>query len=607
MMRKKLTKRVSRQSISFLALAALALALTGALATPAFADGLAVVPPELAPDLVITNGKVITVDKDFSIAEAVAVKGDKIVAVGTNEEIKKLIGKNSRILDLKGAVMLPGINDSHCHVSGFGLERPPFTLDLNYPKVRSIADVKEAVKARVRELQPGKWVRGQGWDEGYLEECLKNPGVRRPTRWDLDPVSPNNPVCLTDFSHHAVWVNTKALELAGITKDTPNPPGGVIVRDQRGEPTGLLLERAADLVTSIIPAYTREERKEAIVAAMKELNSLGITSATDPGCGPELVSLYNELYNEGKLTVRMNLLRLWRSSNGPQSVEDLEAALKYVGTRTGFGNEWLRIAGVKILADGIPPLKTAWMYNPYIGGGTGGLEVKGDTDDERVEQLTNMILLAHKHRFQVGIHACGDRTIDVCMDAFEKAMKEDPWDARHYVIHGDFAREETIKRFAKYNLGFNVQAAIKWTIAEYMASIVGKDRAAYQWPIKSMLDAGCWVAQSSDASVTYPNWLLGIAGAVLRDSKATGKVWGEDQRITVADAIRGYTILGAYQDHMEDLKGSIEAGKLADFCVIDRDILTIDPRAIRDARVLMTIVGGRIVYNARPDYYPLNN
>lgn len=550
-------------------------------------------------DLVITNGKVITVDEDFSIRQAIAVKGNKIVAVGSNGEVDKYIGKRTKVLDLKGKTVLPGINDSHAHLSSWGLTRPPLSLDLGFPTVKSIADIATAIERKANQIKPGEWIQGRGWDEGYLEECKTAPGVRRPTKWDIDKASPLNPVFTTEYSGHASLVNSKALELAGITKDTPDPVGGIIVRDPKtGEPTGLLMEKARILVSNVIPPWTVNQQKQAIVDGMKEMNSLGITSVTDPGIMPEYVGIYTDVYNEGKSTVRMNVLLYFPIVKGvTQGVEDWEAAFKYVQTRGGFGNEWLRIAGVKIHG-GIPPLKTAWMYEPYVGGGVGSLVIRGETDAEKVKQFTDMILLAHKNRFQVGIHCCGDQEIDVALEAFAKAMKEDPWDARHYVIHSDFASPKACKLAAENNLPMNVQSSIKWTIADFMETIVGEKRGAYQWPLRTMLDAGVRVTNSSDAPVTYPNWLMGVAGAVLRESKATGKVSGPEQRITVPEAIRSYTINGAYQDHQEDIKGSIEVGKLADFCIIEKNILKINPHQIRDTRVLMTIVDGKIVYDA---------
>jgi predicted amidohydrolase YtcJ len=289
---------------------------------------------------------------------------------------------------------------------------------------------------------------------------------------------------------------------------------------------------------------------------------------------------------------------------GKSNLEGTREALKYVGCRYNFGNEWLKVGGAKIIADGIPPLKTAWMYEPYLDGTYGGLVVDGSSAVEQEANLREMIRLLHRNRLQIGIHSCGERTIDVCSDQYMKCIEEDPWDARHYIIHSDFSRPETIKgigQFGKrtgFELGLNVQSAIKWTISDFVATVVGPEKAAYQWPVRVMLDNGIRVANSSDAPVVYPDWKQGVQSAVLRESKATGQVSGPDQRVSVVEAIATYTINGAWLDHMEKLKGSIEVGKLADLCVLDQDILTVDPHRIKDTRTLMTVVGGKVVYDA---------
>lgn len=552
----------------------------------------------------------VTADSNFSIAQAVAVKGDKIVAVGTNDEIEALAGKNAKVLDLKGKTVLPGINDAHIHAALYGGTRPPLALDVGYPTVKSISDIVKAVGEKAKTVKPGEWIRGVGWDEGYLEECLKDQ-TRHPTRWDLDPVSPNNPVLLGDYSQHELWVNSKALELAEITKDTPLPSGGEIVKEPvTGEPTGTLRELPAEgLVMRVVPLWTKEQKKQAILSMMSELNSLGITSITEAALGPggtgfqgglldaECISVYNDLYNEGNLTLRVNILYLF-GEYGSCSFKDFQQIVPYIGIHSGFGNEMLRIAGIKMFADGIPTIKTAWMYEEYVGGGNGSLVLPGETDEERRNELIKMIIYAHKHGFQLGIHSIGGRAIEACIDGFIKAEREEPRGLRHYVIHGDFITDGYAKRAVKYNIGNCVQPIIKWTLSDVMDKVVGIELSAREWPLRTLLDIGVHLSAGSDAPVTYPNWLQGVQAAVLRESKATGTVRGPEQRITVEEAIGMYTIGGAWQDHMEHIKGSIEVGKLADFCILDKDILTVEPHGIKDIRNLMTIVGGKIAYDA---------
>lgn len=548
----------------------------------------------LNPDMVIINGKIVTVDSDFSVAEAVATQDDKITGVGSNADIKKLVGENTQVMDLKEATVLPGINDAHCHLNGFGLERPPMQLDLGYPVIKSIADIKAAVAARIKEAVPGKWISGWGWDRGFLEETKGDPD-HWPTRNDLDPISPDNPIALTEFSGHVLLVNSKALEIAGINRNTPQPPQGFIQKGANGEPTGILFEMTFP-VRAFIPPPTEEERKTGILNAMTELNSLGITCVTEPGLIPEIIRIYTDLYNQGKFTLRVNCM----ISGGP-SLTTVKDVVNHAGTATGFGNEWLRISGLKLLADGIPPSKTAYMYEDYIGGGHGQLLVEGNTDEERYDMLQSMIKYASTHGFQIGIHVTGDKGIDACVDGYIAALKERLWDARHYIIHTDYATPQCIERMAKNNIGANVQSAIKWTIGNLMVGITGEKRSAYHWPLKTLFDKGVNVSNSSDASVTYPDWRQGVESAVLRKDKATGKVIGPEQCITVEQAIRAYTINGAWQDHQDHVRGSIEVGKLADFTIIKDDILTIDPNKIHEIPIFYTIVGGKIVYK-NPKY-----
>ena len=552
-------------------------------------------------DRVFAKGKIVTVDDRFSVAQAVAVKNGLIVAVGTNDEIRALAGRRTRTVDLQGSTVLPGINDSHCHISDWALSRPPLSLDVRFPVVLSIADITKMVAEKARTVKPGEWIVGEGWDEGYLAECLADPD-RKPGKADLDIVAPDNPVFLQEYSGHRALVNSLALSLAGITRDTPDPVGGRIGRTDTGDLTGLLYERGSAALRAVIPPWTYAQRKKALVAAMAELSSLGVTSFTDAGVDREKWACYNDVYNEsfaeGRWTCRVNMLLMLGG------LELMKSVFRYVGARTNFGNEWLKVGGVKLVADGIPPLKTALMWQPYVDGTYGLLVTEGRTLEEQEKSLREAIRVAHANRMQVGIHSCGERTIDIITDEYIKCIEADPWDARHYVIHSDFARPETIKRVADFGrrtgceLAFNVQSAIKWTISDLMEKVVGPERAAYHWPLRTMRDAGVRVVNSSDAPVTYPDWRPGIQGAVLRESKATGKPSGPQQCITVREAIRTYTIDAAWLDHKEGVKGSLEPGKAADFCIIDGDILTMDPHRIVDLRVLMTVAGGNIVHDA---------
>jgi predicted amidohydrolase YtcJ len=564
----------------------------------------------MSADLVITNGKIVTVDHDFSIQQAVAVTAGKIVAVGGNDEINEFIGSDTKVLDLKGKPLLPGINESHMHAPFFGASRPPLSLDLTYPTVQSIPDMVAALKNKVTEVEPGEWVRGFGWDQSTLEECRNDPS-KLPRKGDLDAVSPDHPVAFTDFSVHTLLVNSKALEIAGITKDTPDPPSGEMERDENGEPTGILKEPGAQaLVAAHVPLLTREEKKTALLTTLDHLNANGVTSFTDAAIGPggesflygvmsaEFVDLYQELLAEGKLSARVAVLLLL-GDYGALTYEDLENGLKTFKVPSGFDRTWLQFSGIKIFADGIPLTYTSWMNEDYVSGdaGHGTSVIPGETDDKQRQNLIEMIKLVHRHGFQIGLHATGDRAIDAAVDGFVEAIKEVPGgDPRHYIIHGDFISPQKAKVLARHNFGIAMQPFISAMISDFEPAVVGEQRAAYEWPTRTVLDAGANLTSSSDAPVTYPNWRMGVQAAVLREGLVSGKVSGPEECITVEEAIRSYTINGAWQDRMEDVKGSIEVGKVADFCVIGEDILTVDPHKISEIPVLMTIVGGQIVY-----------
>ena len=561
-------------------------------------------------DLALTHGRVITVNQGFEIAQAVAVKDGRIVAVGSDSEIEALIGPATQTIDLAGQTMLPGINDSHLHAPLFGATRPPLALDLTFPQVKSIADIVEAVKKKAAEVGPGEWIRGFGWDQGSLVECKNDPSML-PRRADIDPVSPDNPVALTDFSGHTILVNSKVLQIAGVSKETADPAAGEMEREAGGEPTGIFKEMGAQmLVTKHVPLLTREEKKTALLSAIGILNSHGVTSITDAAIGPggeayvsgvmsaEFLDIYQELLVEGRLSVRATVLLLL-GEYGALTYDDLKKGLQTLQPPRGADREWLQFPGVKIFADGIPLTYTSWMNEDYVSGdaGHGVSVIPGRTDAEQHDNLVAMIGLVHEHGFQIGVHATGDRAIDASVDGFVEAIKKKPGgDLRHYIIHGDFISPKTCQRLAGIGGGVAMQPTIEAMISDFDPGVVGQKRAAYEWPMRTVISSGLNLTLSSDAPVTVPNWRLGVENAVLRESLPSGTVSGPEECITVEEAIRGYTINAAWQDGMETVKGSIEVGKVADFCVIDQDILSVDPREIRNIKVLKTIVGGKVVY-----------
>ena len=382
------------------------------------------------------------------------------------------------------------------------------------------------------------------------------------------------------------------------------------MRDPSGEPSGLLNEPGAtQLVSTKVAPLSRAEKRAAILSAMAEVNRLGVTSVTEPGLGHavlgapatdrEVASIYNDLYAEGLLTLRMSYLLMFSDffEGGRLDVATLEEYLKHVGFHTGFGNEWLRIAGIKVYSDSMPLNKTSWMNEEYVGGGHGGLLVTGDSEEAQRDELIKIINYASKRRFQCGIHSTGDRAVDAVVDGFVKALDEDPWDARHYVIHADYVTPRARELMARYQIGAAMQSLIKWTIADVCPALVGEERSANEWPFKSLISAGVHVANSSDAPVTYPDWKMGLEVSVTRESKGSGKVSGAHECLTREQAIRCYTIEGAWIDHMEDVKGSLEVGKLADLCVLDGDLLNCDVHEIHEIPTVMTMVGGRVVYD----------
>jgi predicted amidohydrolase YtcJ len=546
-------------------------------------------------DLVFVNGLVHTLVDGAPPAEAVAVAGGRILAVGDTASVRELAVPGAEVVDLAGRVLLPGIHDGHIHLADWARQLPQFSVDVT--TATTLDQVRRAVADRVAELPPGSWVRGHGWYEGRIAEFRDG---RPPTRQDLDAVSPDHPVVLGHFSEHGAWANSAALARAGVTADTPDPEGGTITRDAAGEPTGWLVESAKALVLRAVPAMTEQERNDALVAGMAELNRRGVTSVTDPMVSADLARCYQSLAADGKLSLRVAMLLHWAGLGQPNHAEQIRRALSYSGASTGLGDEWLRVAGAKLFIDGIPALRTAWLSRPYAHGcETGSLVTDGASDDQRYAQVEQMVALLHRARLQAQVHATGDRACDAAVDAFVRAMRDDPWpDARHALIHANLLSERTARTMAEHGFCVNLNSLIKWNVGDKLDALYGDERAGYTMPMRTLIDAGVHVADTSDAPVVDPDWRQAVRCMVERTTRGSGRVSGPEQRVSRLEALRAWTIEAAYQEHTDHLKGTIEPGKLADLVVLDGDPLTVPEPELPELPVAMTYVGGARVHAA---------
>jgi len=516
-------------------------------------------------DLVLINGNVLTMNPSQPNAQAIAVQDDKIAKVGTNEEIEPWIGKDTEVIDLKGRTVVPGFIDTHVHVTEFG--RSFAWIDLR--GVRSIREVQEGLKKRVRETSKGRWIMGRSWDQERLVER------RYPTRWDLDDFSRENPVVFTRVCGHICVVNSKALELAGITAETTPPPGGQIDKDPKtGEPTGILRENAMDLVWKAMPPPGKEELMEAATLACQKAVEAGLTSLHWIVYSPIEIRILQKLRAQNKLPLRVYLVI---------PVELLDQLID-LGLCTGFGDNMIRIGGIKIFADGSLGARTAALREPYSDDST----TKGMTLYAQ-EKLNELVAKVHKAHLQLAIHAIGDQAIDLALTALEKALGEAPRkDHRHRIEHASVLNEALIQRLKRLGVIASIQP--HFIISDFwVIERLGLTRARWVYPFKTLLQEGIRIAGGSDCPVDPINPLLGMYAAVAREAFP-------EERITVDDALRLYTINGAYASFEENVKGSIEAGKLADLIVLSHDPRTVPPSKIKEIRVETTIMGGRVVY-----------
>jgi predicted amidohydrolase YtcJ len=561
------------------------------------------IPGELYADLALINGKIATIDKDDSIAEAVACKAEKIIKVGTTQEIKSYIGKHTKIIDLKGKLVTPGFVDTHVHFSSGG--RRVRVVDLRY--VRSMDALIEELRKKAETLQKGRWLEGYGYNESKLKE------KRFPNRYDLDKASTDHPISITrQGGHDGIRVNSLALEIAGITKDTPDPElPSFIERDKEtGEPLGNLREKGAKPVLDLIakePVVTREEMKQGLVNTDQLFLSWGITSIQEPGAPMDFLPIYQELINEGKLHVRNSFIvappTLGRSYHRNERYHLAVDISIEAGYSTHFGDNHLKFAGIKLGHDGSMSAGNCAVYEPYLNyptpdnyGVVHGYTNEELNDGRALAEFSPIVIKLHKAGMRCGIGAIGDRGIDFFLDCIEAAYNVDPRpDSRHSLEHCSRPTMESLERMKKMGVTSSTSVGFGWELGDQHRGFMGMERMKRYMPMKTFKEMGIIASGNADWSVCSANVMEGIHVCVNRTSE-TGQDLSQNQAIGVMDAIRVYTWNGAYITFEEDIKGSIEPEKLADMAILDTDILTCDPADIVKTKVFMTILDGKVVF-----------
>jgi predicted amidohydrolase YtcJ len=533
----------------------------------------------MTADLVIINANVRTLDKAQPVAEAVAVLGNKIVAVGTSAEVRKLVGAHTRVIDARGVLVLPGFNDSHVHFSDGGHNLSSVQLrDASSPE-----EFAQRIGEFAAKTPKGRWITGGDWDhERWTPASL-------PTKELIDRLTPDHPVFVNRLDGHMALANSLALKLAGVTKETPDPPGGLIVRDHKtGEPTGILKDAAQSFVFAKMPDQSWEERLDYARAATNHAASVGVTSVQDMSAGTD-VGVYQYLASVGELKTRVYAV---------SPLPDWER-LGRVGVRARFGSDLIRIGGLKGFADGSLGSTTALFFAPY----NDAPNTSGLPNAEMIppEKMYQQILAADRAGLQVMIHAIGDRANDAILSFYERLIKEDgERDRRYRIEHAQHLRAQDIARFGRAHVIASMQPYHCIDDGRWAEKRIGHERARTTYAFRSLLDSGATLAFGTDWSVAPLNPLLGIYAAATRrtlDGKNPNG-WIPEQKITVAEAVRAYTIGSAFAEFTEDVKGTLAPGKLADLVIIDRDIFKIDPVEIEKAKVTTTIMDGRIVYEA---------
>ena len=526
---------------------------------------------QVAPDYVVINAKVFTIDEDQPQAEAFAVKGDRFTAVGSSSDIRNLASSGTETIDAEGMTVVPGFIDAHSHPSSAGVnELVQVNADL-----RSITEIKEVLRQRAAITQEGQWVRAFKYDDTKLTEG------RPINRFDIDEVVPNHPAVVGHRGGHTGVYNSMALALAGVTSETPDPPGGRFYRDSNGVLTGLAAERARYVFNSLIPSdSTREQRRDGVKLITELMTKAGLTSVHQTGASRNDMIAYQDARADGGMRFRMYLFPR------VQLFEDLVNA----GIRSGFGDEVLRIGAVKFSADGSASERTMRMSTPF----------EGRPDDYGIltmsqEEIHEAVENAHRNDFQIGIHANGDVTIEMVLNAYERVQRLWPRnDPRHRIEHCSLVNPALLQRIK--DLG--VIPAPFYTYVHYHGNKwveYGEEKMRWMFAHKSFLDYNIPVAPASDYTPGPFEPMMALQSMVTRKD-FDGRVWGPNQRITIDQAMRICTLNGAYASFEENIKGSITAGKLADFVILADDPHDVDPDNIKNIEIVRTVVGGTTMY-----------
>lgn len=542
----------------------------------------------LAPDLILVNGVVHTMDAYDLTATAIAIKDSLIVGVGTDDEMRGLAGFGSVVEDVGGATIIPGLIDAHNHLLSTG----SVLRQVQLYDCRTIADIVSRVEAQAHVTPPGAWILGRGWDESLLAE------KRHPTRHDLDAASPDHPVVL-----HRVWnklvANTAALRRAGIDRSTPDPSAdthyaGSFERDAAGEPTGLFRDRAKELIAAHVPPSAETDLVGAIETACRAYNAAGLTAVAEPGLAPAEMRAFHRAHRERRLTVRTDLLMAGWGFVPANEEACLRDRFQAVGMTGGFGDDLLRLGGIKLMPDGGIGDRTARLVDPYL----------GEPENHGVwaidpARLPHLIRWVHDLGWAIDTHTCGDEAQEVVVRAYVAAQEAapKPW-LRHRVHHAYFPTPAVIDLMARHRIPAVVSNPFLTNLGESFVTSIGEERAGRAMPMRTYLDAGVPLAGSSDSPVSDFNPWVGMRAAVTRET-VTGRGLSAAQRITAREALRSYTIGAAYALGLERQIGSIEPGKLADLVVLDVDPLAIPGAEMKDVRPRATILGGRWVHDTR--------